>query len=54
MDFRKPGIVDLEDESGIDDSLILRPQCVTDCLQVFFVAAVVFVGAHRHSAPRPA
>src|SRR4029077_11166340 len=45
MDFRKPGIVDLQDEAGINDRLILGSKSVADCLQVFFVAAVIFVGA---------
>ena len=46
VDFRKPGVVDLQDEAGIDDRLILGPQSVADCLQVLFVAAVVLVAAN--------
>ena len=46
MDFREPGIVDLQDEAGINDRLILGSKSVADCLQVFFVAAVVLVGAN--------
>jgi hypothetical protein len=46
MDFREPGIVDLQDEAGVNDRLVFGPQSVANRLQVFFVAAVVLVGAN--------
>jgi hypothetical protein len=39
--FAEPGIVDLKDESGVDDGPVLRAQGLGDREHVFFVGGVV-------------
>src|SRR5215510_15180848 len=46
IQFREPGIVDLQDKTGIDDRLVLGSQCFAHRVEVFFIGAVVFIVAN--------
>src|SRR5262245_48173523 len=46
IQFREPGIVDLQDKASLNDRLVLVSQCVAHRVQVLFIAAVVFIVAN--------
>jgi hypothetical protein len=45
-DVRKEGIVDLQQEAGLNDRFIFGAKCGAGRLKELFFGAIVFVGSH--------